>query len=453
MGITTLTTNRWGNQVMYPRNAASPEPIAIGAVVQISDGAVQMSGCTVRIMPIGVAEGDGGGTTAYSTDGIVYYTPIQAETNYTSFILVAKKTGCIPVAITVVTTSSATPGTVLLAPVTHTSAVVPTVSTLTGHTAQTGDTYALANGAAGFVAIDTVVDAILDDTGTSGVLLSTTALGAIWNRLTSSMTTAGSIGKKLADWVVGTIDTYTGNTPQTGDSYARLGAPAGASVAADIAAVPTASQNAAAVEAAILNEGDATALLAAIAAKVEEFLINEGDATATIAAIATACNAAIVAGQVGTDAATAATQASSANTKLGTPAWASVSADIAAVKADTAAILLDTGTDGVVVATASKTGYALSSAGVRSIWTDDWFEITFLNTTPGGYLQALDTANDTTSASLSAIDLWVKRNAVILSGIVTGAGTGTEVFTISTLSITATVTVDGDGNRSALVWS
>lgn len=61
-----------------------------------------------------------------------------------------------------------------------------------------------------------------------------------------------------------------------------------------ISAVP------ASVEAAILDEGDATALLAAIAAKVEEFLINEGDATATLAAIATAVNAAVVAGQVGT---------------------------------------------------------------------------------------------------------------------------------------------------------
>lgn len=42
-----------------------------------------------------------------------------------------------------------------------------TVTTLTGHTAQTGDTYALANGPAGFVAIDTVVDSILVDTGTT----------------------------------------------------------------------------------------------------------------------------------------------------------------------------------------------------------------------------------------------------------------------------------------------
>lgn len=34
-----------------------------------------------------------------------------------------------------------------------------------------------------------------------------------------------------------TLTTYTGNTPQTGDSFARLGAPAGASVSADMAAV------------------------------------------------------------------------------------------------------------------------------------------------------------------------------------------------------------------------
>ena len=95
---------------MYPRNAASPEPIAIGPVVQISDGAVQSSGVTVRVKPIGVAEADGGGTTAYSTDGVVLYTPTQAETNYTSFVLIAKKTGCIPASVTVVTSASNTTG-------------------------------------------------------------------------------------------------------------------------------------------------------------------------------------------------------------------------------------------------------------------------------------------------------------------------------------------------------
>jgi hypothetical protein len=95
---------------MYPKNAASPPRISIGAVVQISDGAVQTSGCAVRILPSGGAEGDGAGTTAYSTDGVVLYTPTQAETNYDSFILIAKKTGCFPVAQTVITTDSATPG-------------------------------------------------------------------------------------------------------------------------------------------------------------------------------------------------------------------------------------------------------------------------------------------------------------------------------------------------------
>jgi hypothetical protein len=78
--------------------------------VQISDGAVQTSGVTVRILPFGGSEADGGGTTAYSTDGVVVYTPTQAETNYTSFILIAKKTGCIPASVTVVTSESSVSG-------------------------------------------------------------------------------------------------------------------------------------------------------------------------------------------------------------------------------------------------------------------------------------------------------------------------------------------------------
>lgn len=46
----------------------------------------------------------------------------------------------------------------------------------------------------------------------------------IWNALTSGMSTAGSIGKRIVDFL-------------TGDIFARLGAPAGASISADIAAV------------------------------------------------------------------------------------------------------------------------------------------------------------------------------------------------------------------------
>ncbi len=40
----------------------------------------------------------------------------------------------------------------------------------------------------------------------------------------------------------GYLDNINGHTPQTGDNFPRLGAPAGASVSADIAAVPTASE-------------------------------------------------------------------------------------------------------------------------------------------------------------------------------------------------------------------
>ena len=41
----------------------------------------------------------------------------------------------------------------------------------------------------------------------------------------------------LSGTTIGTLTTYTGNTVQTGDAFARLGAPAGASVSADIAII------------------------------------------------------------------------------------------------------------------------------------------------------------------------------------------------------------------------
>lgn len=95
---------------MYPRNAASPERIAVGAVIQISDGEVQTSGVSIIVRGQGGSEGAGSGTTAYGANGTVYYTPTQGETNYTSFVVEASKSGCIPVSVTVVTTASSTAG-------------------------------------------------------------------------------------------------------------------------------------------------------------------------------------------------------------------------------------------------------------------------------------------------------------------------------------------------------
>ena len=77
----------------------------------------------------------------------------------------------------------------------------------------------------------------------TGYGLSAAAVQAVWDAATTALTTVGSIGKKFADWVVGTIDTYTGNTKQTGDSFPRLGAPAGASVSADVAAIQAKTVN------------------------------------------------------------------------------------------------------------------------------------------------------------------------------------------------------------------
>lgn len=62
--------------------------------------------------------------------------------------------------------------------------------------------------------------------GKTGYALSAAGVQAIWDALTSALTTVGSVGKRIADFL-------------TGDAYVRLGAPAGASVSADIAAVKT----------------------------------------------------------------------------------------------------------------------------------------------------------------------------------------------------------------------
>lgn len=55
--------------------------------------------------------------------------------------------------------------------------------------------------------------------------------------ISGAITTSGGKISEVA--LVDTLTTYTGNTVQTGDAYARLGAPAGVSVSADIAAVKT----------------------------------------------------------------------------------------------------------------------------------------------------------------------------------------------------------------------
>lgn len=178
---------------MYPRNAASPERIAVGAVVQISDGAVQGSAVTITVRGQAGAEGAGGGTTVYGASGIVYYTPTQAETDFTSFVVIASKTGCIPVAQTIVTSASATPG---------------YAGTDQGKIANPTSTVAL-----------------------TGTTIATTQKVDVETIKTQAVTCAAGVT------VLASVGTAATSTAQTGDGFARLGAPAGASVSADMAAV------------------------------------------------------------------------------------------------------------------------------------------------------------------------------------------------------------------------
>lgn len=96
---------------MFPKNAASPPSVAVGSIYQISDGAVVTSGASVRVLTAGGAWGAGGGSLEYdATSGCIYYTPTQAETNGTWFIVAVYKASCTSASVTVVTTASGTAG-------------------------------------------------------------------------------------------------------------------------------------------------------------------------------------------------------------------------------------------------------------------------------------------------------------------------------------------------------
>lgn len=71
----------------------------------------------------------------------------------------------------------------------------------------------------------------------TGYTLSSAGIQAIFDYATSLLTTAGSIGKLLVDNINQTISNV----------YTRIGAPVGASISADIAALPTATVNANAI--------------------------------------------------------------------------------------------------------------------------------------------------------------------------------------------------------------
>lgn len=233
---------------MYPRNAASPERLAIGAVVQISDGAVQTSGVTITVRGQGGAEGTGGGTTAYGASGVVYYTPLQAETDFTSFVVIASKTGCVPIAQTVVTTATATPGYVVAANLDV--AVSTRMATYTQPT--------------GFLAATFPATVASTTNITAGTI--TTVSGNVDGNVTGSVgSVVGAVGSVTAAVTVGTINADALNASAlAADAVAEI--QAGMATSAQIAALEN-------ISVADILAGAAAAPIAANTKKINDVVV------------------------------------------------------------------------------------------------------------------------------------------------------------------------------------
>lgn len=174
-------------------------------------------------------------------------------------------------------------------------------------------------------------------------------------------------GVKLAD----TLTTYTGNTVQTGDSFARLGAPAGASHAADIAAIEAHTDDIGIAGAGLTALGDVR--LANLDATVSSRLATAGYTAPP--------SAAVVADAVLDEDMTAHQTQGSLGQAIGDPvadtntiykavvtdaAGATVGVDVVAVKAETASIQSDTNDIQTRIPAALVSGRMDSSVGAMA---------------------------------------------------------------------------------------
>ncbi len=179
------------------------------------------------------AQASGSGTVTNSGNGQYNYAPTQAETNATDVGFLFTASGDIPVNYDF-----------------HTDIVdgngLPSVDVedWLGH-AVSVDSNNAPNVSAKYwagTAITASSIPVATAAGTNGGL---TIAGS--NAATTFASGSHFIGTVDTVTTVGTLTTYTGNTVQTGDAFARLGAPAGASIAADLAEIEAETDGIAAI--------------------------------------------------------------------------------------------------------------------------------------------------------------------------------------------------------------
>lgn len=234
---------------MYRKNTAG-QFIAVQLILTATGAVATGLSPAARRCIDGTFAAGGGTFTEDGTTGSYKYALAQADTNGNDISIIVTATGAIPVVVNFVTTA-ADPTNAATFGITDIDATIS--SRMATYTQPTG--FLAATFPAGTIAnqtnitggtLTTVTTATnLTNAPTAGDLTATmkTSLAtAVWTDTTAGdFTTALSVGKSVMNGVtLGTgltINGYTGNTPQTGDAFARLGAPAGASHAADVAAV------------------------------------------------------------------------------------------------------------------------------------------------------------------------------------------------------------------------
>lgn len=327
-----------------------------------------------------------------------------------------------------------------------------------------------------YVAIDDGSVTVLGDTSATEIE-STNAKGLYSFDLTQAETNgnklvfsakSGTANVAIVPQIIQTV------TVQTGDSFARLGAPAGASVSADVAA---AKVDTAAIKTKTDFLPSATAGAASGVAIVGS---NMGTATSVTGAVGSVTGAVgSVTGAVG-----------SVTGNIGGNVTGSVGSVVGAVGSVTAGVTVTTNND--------KTGYALTQAfpsnfaslGInasghvlRTVLTDTL--TTYTNNTPqtgdnfprlgapAGASIAEDISNISggggggPTAPEIATEVWatametgvtfkqgLQRMAAVIAGKVSGAGTGVEVFVgLDGATTRVTVTVSDIGNRTTVVYA